>query len=142
MRCEELMTAEVGTVQLGDDVQAAARVMRDLNVGFVPVCQQNGEVVGVLTDRDIAVRVVADGCSPQTPVDEVMSEEIVTCHPSVDLKEVERLMGAHQVNRVLVVDDDGRLAGVISLTDLAQVEDARKVGQMFGDISGREAVAH
>jgi CBS domain-containing protein len=142
MRCEDLMTAEVGVVKGGDDVQEAARIMRELNVGFVPVCQSNRAVVGVLTDRDIAMRVVAEGRSCNTKVEDVMTDDVVTCLPGADLKEVERLMAAHQVNRVVVVDDDGRLAGVISVTDLAQYEDARKVGQVVGDITGREAAAH
>jgi CBS domain-containing protein len=142
MRCEELMTAEVGVVKPGDDVQAAARIMRELNVGFVPVCQRNRTVVGCLTDRDIAIRVVAEGRTCDTKVEDIMTDDVVTCLPGVDLKEVERLMAAHQVNRVVVIDDDGRLAGVISLTDLAQYEDARKVGQVVGDITGREAAAH
>ena len=141
MRCEELMTAEVGVVQPGQDVATVARLMRELNVGFVPVCQRE-QVVGVLTDRDIAIRVVAEGRSCETKAEDVMTEDIVSCHPTADIKEAERLMRAHQVNRILIVDDDARLAGVISLTDLAQFEDARKVGQMFGDISGREAAAH
>ena len=142
MRCEELMTDGVGTVLAGEDVCAAARVMRELNVGFVPVCQRNGVVVGVLTDRDIAIRVVAEGRSPDTRVEEVMTDELVACLPQADIGEAERLMRAYQVNRVLLIDDDGRLAGVISLSDLAQVEDAGRVGQMFGDISGREASTH
>jgi CBS domain-containing protein len=142
MRCEDVMTAEVGVVQPGDDVETAARIMRELNVGFVPVCQRNRAVVGVLTDRDIAMRVVAEGRPCATKVEDVMTDDVVTCLPGADLKEVERLMAAHQVNRVVVVDDDGRVAGVISLTDLAQYEDARKVGQVVGDITGREAAAH
>jgi CBS domain-containing protein len=142
MRCEDLMTAEVGMVEPGQDVRAAARLMRDLNVGFVPVCERSGTAVGVLTDRDIALRVVAEGLPPETKVEEVMSEELVSCHPRADIKEAERLMRSHRVNRILVVDDDARLVGIISITDLAQYEDERKVGQMIGEISGREAVPH
>jgi CBS domain-containing protein len=142
MRCEDLMTAEVESVEPGRDVETVAQIMRELNVGFVPVCQKNGTVVGVITDRDIAIRVVAEGRSGNTKVEEVMTEDAITCHPSADLQEVERLMRAHQVERIVVVDDDARLAGVISLIDLAQVEDERKVGQVFGDIGGREAVPH
>jgi CBS domain-containing protein len=142
MRCEDLMTAEVESVAPGQDVATVAQIMRELNVGFVPVCQQNGTVVGVITDRDIAIRVVAENRPSDTKVEEVMTDDIVTCLPRADLKEVERLMRVHQVNRIVVVDDDGRLAGVVSLIDLAQVEDDRKVGQMFGDIGGREAAPH
>jgi CBS domain-containing protein len=142
MRCEELMTAEVGAVRPGEDIRSVARIMRELNVGFVPVCQSNGTIVGVITDRDIAIRAVAEGRACDTKVEDVMTDDIVSCHPSADIKEAERLMRVHQVNRIVVLEDDGRMAGVISLTDLAQYEDARKVGQMFGDISGREAVSH
>ena len=99
-------------------------------------------MVGVITDRDIAIRVIAEGRPGDTRVEDVMTDEVVSCHPSADIKEVERLMRAHQVNRVVVIDDDASLAGVVSLSDLAQIEDARKVGQMFGDISGREVISH
>jgi CBS domain-containing protein len=142
MRCDELMTDAVGTVMAGEDVCAAARVMRELNVGLVPVCQRNGEVVGVLTDRDIAIRVVAEGRGPDTRVEEVMSDDLVACLPGADIGEAERLMRAYQVNRILLIDEDGRLAGIISLSDLAQVEDARRVGQMYEDIAGREVGTH
>jgi CBS domain-containing protein len=142
MRCEELMTIEVATVRVGEEVQAAARLMRDLNAGCIPVCQRDGTVVGVLTDRDIAVRLVAEGRSPATPVEEVMTDDLISCLPQADVREAERLMRAHQVSRILVIDDDGRLAGVLGLADLAQSEDARTVGQVFGDISGREFGIH
>ena len=138
MRCEELMTGEVETVQVGEDVQAAARLMRDLNVGCVPVCQRNGMVVGIITDRDIALRVVAEGRPPETPVEDVMSDDLVTCLPQADVGEAERLMRTHQVSRILLVDEDGRIDGVLSIADLAQTEDARTVGQVFGDVSDRE----
>src|SRR4051794_26822973 len=123
MVCEEIMTSEVGSVAIGQTVVDAARVMRELNVGFVPVCQSDDTVLGTLTDRDIVLRVVAADRAPSTAVvQDVMSNDLVACRPEDDVRVAERLMRANQVSRVLVIDEAGKLAGVISLSDLAQYE--------------------
>jgi len=138
MLCEELMTADVGVAFTGQPVRAAARVMRDLNVGFVPVCQSDGTVVGTVTDRDLAIRVLAEELPPSTPLDDVMSDGLVTCKPSDDIRAAEERMRTNQVNRILVIGDDGKLAGVISLADLAQYENEQRVGELAADITERE----
>lgn len=143
MRCDELMTRDVGVCQSRDSVRDAARKMRELNVGFVPVCDDTGSVLGVVTDRDLALRVLAEGLPLTTVVADVMSEELVACRPEDDVVRAEELMRGNQKNRILCVDDGGRLAGVISLSDLAQIETASRVGELLGDVTEREvAGAH
>lgn len=142
MRCEELMTAEVEGATPDDTLRQAAVKMRDLNVGFLPVCSSDGTVLGVLTDRDIVVRAVSEELPSSTPVTEVMTNEIVSCRPDEDIRRAEQLMRVNQKNRILIIDNDGRLAGIISMSDLAQYEDARRVGELAGDISNREIGAH
>src|SRR4051812_48272027 len=109
MLCEEIMTEKVAVVRVGDCARDAARIMRDLNVGLVPVGQPDGEALGTITDRDLAVRVLAEDLPTTTAVEEIMSEDLVTCRPKDDLREAERHMRDNQVSRILVVDDDGKL---------------------------------
>lgn len=142
MRCEDLMTQNLVVVEPGDTVLDAARKMRDMNVGFLPVCEPSGTVVGTLTDRDIVVRVVAGNHKPQTAVEDVMSTNLVSCRPQDDLRRAEELMRSNQVERVLCIGDDGHLAGVISLADIAQYEPEGRAGAILADIKGREAEVH
>jgi len=138
MRCDELMTAGVEVLQLRDTTRHAARKMRDANVGFMPVLDDSEEVVGVLTDRDVVVRVVAEGLPLETRVEDVMTGEVISCAPGDDLERVEDIMRANQKARLVVIDESGRLAGVISIADIAQYEDARRAGDVIGDITERE----
>lgn len=142
MICEDVMTREVAVVSTTGTARDAARIMRDENVGFVPVCQADGSVQGTITDRDLALRVLAEDRQPDTRVEEIMSTGLVSCRPQDDLRRAEELMRTNQVNRILVIGDDGKLVGVISLTDVAQYEDERRVGALAADISGREADVH
>jgi CBS domain-containing protein len=132
------MTAEVEIADPGTPVREVARKMRDLNVGFMPVCAADGSLIGILTDRDIAVRVVAEDRSPRTPVEDVMTTEIVSCRPSDDIRHAEELMRVNQKSRIPCVDENGIVVGVISLTDIAQYEAPRRTGELLSDISDRE----
>jgi CBS domain-containing protein len=134
MRCDEVMTREVETVLPTASILEGARRMRDLDVGFLPVCEANGAPVGTLTDRDIVVRAVAEQTSYQSPVEDVMTADVVACRPEDDLERAEELMRANQVSRVLVLDDDGRIAGVISLADIARYELEREAGHTLADV--------
>jgi CBS domain-containing protein len=138
MRCDEAMTEEVEVVGIGDNVLQAARKMRDLDVGFLPVCQSDGTPVGTITDRDIVLRVVAEGKPAATAVEEVMSSDLVTCRPDDDLGEAERLMRVHQVSRVLVIDEDGTVAGVISLADVARTDGEHHIGRTLVDVKDQQ----
>src|SRR5256885_4877786 len=133
MRCEEAMTEEVETVATNDTVVQAACRMRDLDVGFLPVCQSDGAPVGTITDRDIVLRVVADGLALNTPVEEVMSPDLISCRPGDDVSEAERLMRVYQVSRVLVIGEEGRVEGGISLSDLPRSDGEPAVGKTLAD---------
>jgi CBS domain-containing protein len=113
------MTASVVTVSRDTPLADAARLMRDSDVGPLPVADE-GRLVGVLTDRDITIRAVADGRDPfSTRVDEVMTPKVVCCLDTDDVEHAAEMMQSAQLRRLLVVSEDGRLAGIVSLGDLA-----------------------
>jgi CBS domain-containing protein len=142
MRCEDVMTGELELLRVEDSVQDAARKMRESNVGFLPVCRPDQACVGTLTDRDIALRVVAEGRPLKTRVEEVMSSDLVACRPQDDLRVAEDLMRTNQVSRVLCIDDGGRVVGVISLSDIAQYDSERRAGELLADVTEREFRVH
>jgi len=139
MLCRELMKTEIEAVSPGDTVLDAARRMRDQNIGFLPVCDGAMRVVGTLTDRDIAVRLVAEDMPATAAVEQVMSPNVVACRPGDDLHAAEQLMAERHVSRVMCVDDDGVLVGVLSLSDIAQRDDAESVADTLRRVSEREA---
>ena len=119
MQVKDVMTRDVATIAPTATLEAAAAMMSVLDVGPLPV--HDGEkLVGVLTDRDIIVRAVATGMDPvQTRVGQVMTTAIDYCYEDQDCHEVARLMERHQVRRLMVLDRDERLVGIVSLGDLA-----------------------
>jgi CBS domain-containing protein len=125
MRCEEIMKKNVQCLKPNDTVKDAAACMRDNNVGFLPICQDDKTVAGVITDRDIACRVVADGKDFNTPVQSFMStDSLAYVKASDDVQQAKDLMAQRKVSRVFVCDDNCRIEGVISLSDIAQNQDA------------------
>jgi CBS domain-containing protein len=139
MRCSELMKNHVTSVRGNTPVRDAARQMRDRNVGFLPVCNDQGKVEGVITDRDLCCRIVADGKKNDTPVSDCMStDRLVTVRPDDDLQRVQQQMGQNRVSRVVVCDEDGKLKGVISLSDLAQVVDPSQCAHTLKRVTERE----
>ena len=134
MKVREAMTGDVCLVEAGQSIRQAARLMADRDIGVLPV-QENDRLVGMVTDRDIAVRAVAEGKGPETTIGEVMSREVMYCFDDDDLDDVASNMGDIQVRRLPVVNRDKRLVGIVSLGDLARVEDARKAGQAMAGIA-------
>jgi CBS domain-containing protein len=131
----ELMTSNPRTVDPSTPVVEAARVMRDEDVGPVPIVDGD-TLVGILTDRDIAIRVVADGRDPQTTtVNEVASRDLVTIDPQQDLDEALRLMAENQVRRLPVCEEDGRLVGILAQADVAQIGHDQLTGEVVQRIS-------
>jgi CBS domain-containing protein len=104
-------TASIGTV---------ARLMRDNDCGVIPVVDANGCAIGIVTDRDLAIRGVGDGRSADSPVSEVMSATPCSCSADDDIAVVERVMMDHQVRRVPIADADGRCIGIVAQADLAR----------------------
>lgn len=131
----QLMTANPSAIEADKPVSAAAKLMRDEDVGLAPVVEGD-MLVGTLTDRDIAVRVVAEGKDPEsTKVREVASTDVVTIDPQQDLEEALRLMAEHQVRRLPVVEEDGKLVGVVAQADVAREGQDRQTGEVVQRIS-------
>lgn len=131
----EIMTSNPSTIEPDNSIVEAARIMKQEDAGVVPVTE-NGRLTGMVTDRDIAIRVVAEGKDPQsTTVREVASTDLVTVDPQQDLDEALRLMAQHQVRRLPVVEEDGRLVGVVAQADVAREGDDTKTGQVVQEIS-------
>jgi CBS domain-containing protein len=133
------MRTDIECISPLDTVMDAARRMRDHNIGFLPVCDDSKRVVGTLTDRDIAIRLVAEDEPTTTTVEEVMSTNVVACGPDDDLHDAEDVMADSHVSRLVCVDEDGLLVGVMSLSDIAQEDDSQHVAQTLRRVSEREA---
>jgi CBS domain-containing protein len=133
MNIRDVMTSNPRTVSPEDTIQNAARIMRDEDTGVVPVVE-NGKAVGIVTDRDIVVRAVADG-QLDRPVREIVSGDVITARPDMSTKEAAQLMSEHQVRRLPVVENE-RLVGIVSIGDLAVKEGSdKRVGDALQDIS-------
>jgi CBS domain-containing protein len=131
----DLMTENPCSIDADKSVAYAAKMMRDEDVGLAPIVEGD-KLIGTLTDRDIAIRVVAEGKDPdQTTVREVASTNLVTIDPQQDLDEALRLMAKHQVRRLPVVEEDGRLVGVVAQADVAREGDDKQTGQVVQEIS-------
>jgi CBS domain-containing protein len=142
MKCQDLMKTEVETFRGNDLVSVIARRMRDVNIGFVPICDPDGRPIGTITDRDIAVRVCANDLrASETRAADIMTREVVTCRELDDLERAERLMAVHHKSRMMIVDDDGRLQGVISLSDIVDEEDDDRAAETMRHVSEREVQA-
>jgi CBS domain-containing protein len=134
MKVSNAMTRNVKVASPSQTIRDAARMMAEIDAGSLPV-GDNERLVGMITDRDIAVRAVAEGKSPETKVSDVMSKEVLYCYDDQDVEEVSRNMGDVKVRRLPVVNRDKRLVGIISLGDLARKEDASTAGQTMANIS-------
>ncbi|OGA59474.1 MAG: inosine-5-monophosphate dehydrogenase [Betaproteobacteria bacterium RIFCSPLOWO2_12_FULL_65_14] len=119
MRVSEAMTRHVRVCNPGDSIRDCANVMAEIGAGVLPVAE-NSLLVGMITDRDIAIRAVAAGKGPDTPVREVLSKEVLFCFDDQDLDHVASSMGQARVRRVPVLTRDDRLVGILSLGDVAR----------------------
>ena len=132
---QELMTSNPCSIDTDKSVAYAAKMMRDEDVGLAPIVEGN-RLVGTLTDRDIAIRVVAEGKDPEsTKVTEIASTDLVTVDPQQGLDEALRLMAKHQVRRLPVVEEGGRLVGVVAQADVAKSAGEKQTGELVGEIS-------
>jgi CBS domain-containing protein len=120
MNIRDVMTPNPRTVSSSDTIQSAARIMRDADTGAVPVIE-NGRPVGILTDRDIVVRAVADGGQMSRPVGDIVTGSVVVASPDMSTREASALMSEHQIRRLPVVENE-RLVGIVSIGDLAVKE--------------------
>lgn len=120
----DIMTRKVSTIELDATLQTAAQRMRDLDIGALPVTDE-GALVGVVTDRDITIRAVADGVNVRdTLVSDVMTADVQSCRPTDTVEAVLRQMGDAQLRRLAVLDSDHKIVGIVALADLATKQNA------------------
>jgi CBS domain-containing protein len=119
MKASDIMTASPSCCSPDDSIQDAARTMRDCDCGSLPVVE-DGCIVGIVTDRDLAVRALAEGRDADTKLEDVITRDPACCSTDDSLAEVQRLMSEHQVRRIPVVDADGCCVGIIAQADLAR----------------------
>ena len=129
----EVMTTDVQVVRPDETVQKAARIMADLDIGAIPVCDGT-RLQGMITDRDITIRATAEGRGGDTPVRDVMTTDVVWCSEDDNTQDVLERMSDAQVRRIPVVDLDRNLVGIVALGDLA-IEDVENVDEALRDIS-------
>jgi CBS domain-containing protein len=131
----DLMTSNPSTIEPDKTVADAAKLMRDEDAGLIPIVEGQ-KLAGTITDRDIAIRVVAEGKDPQSStVRDVMTSRLVTVDPDQDLDEALRLMAEHQVRRLPVVEEDGRLVGIVAQADIAKHTSDEQTGEVVQQIS-------
>lgn len=138
MKVSECMSSEVMVVSPDDTIQDAAIAMAEQDVGVLPVTIEQ-QLVGIVTDRDIAIRGIGKGFGPDTVIEDVMSREVQCCFAGQDSAEVLETMSQIQVRRLPVVDDSRKLVGIVSLADLAAAEISR-TGEALGEISRPSAL--
>jgi CBS domain-containing protein len=133
------MKQDLECISPRDTVEDAAQRMRDENIGFLPVCDESRKVLGTLTDRDVAIRVVAARKPASTMVEDVMTREVIACEPKDDIRDAEQAMAEHHKSRIMCLDEQGRLVGIISLSDIVRHEGARRATSTLIEVSAREA---
>src|SRR6185503_14169340 len=134
MRVSEAMSRDVRVANPGQSIRDVAKIMAEIDAGSMPV-GDNDRLVGVITDRDIAIRAVALGKGPETQVREVMSKEVLYCFEDEEIEHVARNMGSEKVRRLPVLDRKKRLVGIVSIADLAQSTNADTTGRAVAGIS-------
>ncbi len=136
-KCRDIMTSDPVFVAPDESVQKAAELMKSKHVGPIPVVDREKKVVGIVTDRDLAIKIVAEGREPRkTTVADVMSREPVTCGPNDDVEQLIEAMEEHQVRRIPIVDENCRLVGIVAQADIAiRMREPGKVAEAVEEIS-------
>lgn len=120
MLVKEVMSSTAITIDENENLKAAARKMRDMDIGCLPVCQTDGDLTGIVTDRDIICRGVADGLDTDAMiVSDVMSKDLTWCNINEDIEDAIRLMENQQIRRLPVLDGDKKLVGILTLGDIS-----------------------
>jgi CBS domain-containing protein len=131
---QEAMTSNPTAITPDTTAQEAARLMKSEDVGALPIVD-DGRITAVVTDRDLAIRALAEGRGGETPVRDLASKDLVTIDPQQNLDEAARLMAEHQVRRLPVVEEDGRLVGILAQADVAQSGHDQLTGEVVEKIS-------
>ena len=141
MNVSEVMTAQVVTAKPTSTIIEVARMMARIESGAVPVIDED-KVIGLITDRDIVIRVIAEGLGLDGPVSAVMSDDVQTCTEDDNVADAAAKMGSRQIRRLVVLNEQGRLTGILSLGDIAQDYGAKAVGRTLEEISEDTSAAH
>lgn len=144
MKVREVMSTNPVCCLPTDTAQKVARILRDNNIGSVPVVadQQSRELIGMITDRDLCCSVLADGLDPNsTSVGSFVTREPVTCWDGENLEKCESAMQEHQVRRIPIVDGQNKVIGIVSQADLARKDQPERVGKTVAEISKPEQEA-
>jgi CBS domain-containing protein len=136
MKTQEIMTRKVQLAEPTMPIAKAAQKMRELNIGFLPICE-NDKLIGTVTDRDITIRSVAQGRDPRlAPVREIMSQQIFYCYEDDDIEHVAAHMKEREVRRLVILNREKRLVGVVSLGDIARASGEQQLaGETLGQIA-------
>lgn len=136
MKISEIMTGNVECIAPSLPIAKAAEKMRDRDIGFLPVCE-NDKIVGTVTDRDITIRSVAQGRDPRlAPVSEVMTQTVFHCYDDEDIESVAQSMKDSEVRRMVILDRNENLVGVVSLGDIAKASGEQNIaGETLGQIA-------
>jgi CBS domain-containing protein len=141
MNVSEVMTAQVATAKPSSTVADVARQMASVESGAIPVTDE-GKVIGLVTDRDIVLRVVAENLPLSTPVTDVMTTGVETCREEDNVADAAAIMGSKQIRRLVVLNDRGGLSGMLSLGDIALEYGAKAVGRTLEEISENTPATH
>lgn len=136
MHVRDYMNTEVTVCAPDDTIGQAARTMRDIDAGFLPI-GENDRLIGMITDRDLAIRGLAEGRGPGTPVRAVMSPEVLYCYEDDDLDDAAQQMSDQQVRRMPVLNRDKRLVGILSLGDVSHAQDdaGRRISETLAAVT-------
>lgn len=142
MNVQECMSTDVRLAAPNETIQKVASTMKEIDAGSLPVAE-NDRLVGYITDRDIAIRAVAQGCGPDTPVRDIMTSDIHYCFEDQSMEEVAEQMAELQVRRLPVLSREKRLVGIIALGDIAQADrqDTSPAGVAISGVSEQSAAA-
>jgi CBS domain-containing protein len=140
LQCRDIMTRNVTAATREMTLQAIAALMREGDCGALPIVDESNKLVGIVTDRDIVVRAIADAQESQTQVGDVMTTELFTVSEDDFVFQAIRLMGDKQIRRLPVVAEDGSLQGIVSMADIAlEMEDEREIAEALEEISSGAA---
>jgi len=139
MKTSEIMTSDPACCKENQSLQDAARLMIDNDCGQIPVVDDEGGLVGVITDRDVCCRAVAEGMSAETRVGDVMTRSVVSVTPDTSLEDCLASMEKNQVRRVPVIDDDGKCCGMVSQADVARTGSDAKTAELVQEVSQSRA---
>jgi CBS domain-containing protein len=141
MKCRDVMTKRLETLSESDTIARAATLMREAGVGFLPICDARGRVVGVVTDRDVAIRATARGLDPKTTsAAMIMTSPALTCLAEADLRATQEIMARERTARIVVTGDDGTAMGVVSLADVIEHARGREALRTARAVLWREAL--